>query len=805
MTLADAFAAAYREQPVRYATKQEMTTAVANRAMRADHLPSLVYADWLEENGQPERAAFIRRVASDKNFKPTVGLSVAGDQRAVLERVGAEPGDDYLDLFPHDHDHSSLSLVLTAPHHERPDWTQSVRYAVPMPADEAKRTVAALHEEGVKGGDRVREHLDFLHPEVLERPTQMKRDGDPAIQRKLNSKYQKSRAVRNRALTPAELAERIRALVAKRPRSTSQLQSSLRLDAAAARAAIEHGERAGVLKRTPTAKGTRVEPHSGPPPHTNPSASEAAKYAAYRAPEGGVAVRGVYYPGGQLVPDLAKFAAGSPKPKSSLLMRLRSLLKRKPKPEQPLRYAKPVAATAAWSQHPQISQLHTSSFTDGGGNRFEMEAVQRKPGHVMMEFSNLDAMQHGKTPTEKTGTGRSHEVFANVASRLSGYLHEHRPHVVHFSATETEPSRVRLYHAAVKRAEQFHPDYVGYTRGGEGAQRFALVHKDHAAAAEKEGWKPAVEKAAKYAADPHRDAPTVHVTRHPETGEIRVWPKSGRKDVTVRSVAQLNVIRRGYAGPLGSRNAPPDLPPDAVVVHGPGGLFVSRPLIPGEARHVVTLFDETSGREVGAALSPRVVVADREEGAAEATRRAFPPRRTKAAKLSRSESLANAFAAVVRYSTDGHSHEAFHHSIYRGHYTDRLPALVYADWLEENGQNAHAEIVRRHQQRAEELNLSAFHGHAVASNDERHVFGEPTVESYPLGVSAGEDAHLIGVGYSAAGGEGKPGTRHVHFVRTTAEDAHRLATRLEEEGVEGGRGARIRLERQHPHLRGVAS
>ena len=34
----------------------------------ADDTPRLVYADWLQENGQPERAEFIRDVASGMAF-----------------------------------------------------------------------------------------------------------------------------------------------------------------------------------------------------------------------------------------------------------------------------------------------------------------------------------------------------------------------------------------------------------------------------------------------------------------------------------------------------------------------------------------------------------------------------------------------------------------------------------------------------------------------------------------------------------------------------------------------------------------
>lgn len=504
MHFADAFAAVYREQPLRYATDAEMLgglhhTTISGRfrggdreAESHDRLPSLVFADHLDETDRPHHATFVREaMRQHEGGQEALPPGVFYWPRAAVTatRVTSPDRTDFKSVvyaIPLSAGAARLSLWWNAGSGD--DGHRFLAHGAYAPHARVHDTLDALEREGAD----VREAREALAPYIGERPTRMSRDGDPAIARKLNSKHQRNRAERNRKLTPAELAERIRALVAKRPRSTSQLQSSLRLDATAAKAAIEHGERAGLLRTSPTTRGggRRVEPHGGTPPHTDqPAAAKyalafsgerAVRYAAYRAPEGGVAVKGVYYPGGQLVPDLQKFAAGTPKP--TLRERLRALLKRKSKGEQPLRYAKPVADAAAWQPHPTAAGWHTTRFSVPGGSSYYMVAKPAAAaGRVSVSFNNTSVNGPEANPTGVTGTGQSHAVFKHVADRVSGYLHAKTPPALHFGADET-PSRQRLYRAAVARAHEFHPDYVGFHRTTpSGRAEFAMVHKDHAA------------------------------------------------------------------------------------------------------------------------------------------------------------------------------------------------------------------------------------------------------------------------------------------------------------------------------------
>lgn len=140
----------------------------------------------------------------------------------------------------------------------------------------------------------------------------------------------------------------------------------------------------------------------------------------------------------------------------------------------------------------------------------------------------------------------------------------------------------------------------------------------------------------------------------------------------------------------------------------------------------------------------------------------------------------------VRYS-----HEAFHREMVARH-KDTLPPLVYADWLDEQGQTAHAEVVRRHQQMAETGQTFPATHHYTFHGDGRHaVTARPVVEEWPA-TSSGE--HVVSVGYS------DPVTREhsYHAALLSPEDAFHLARRLESEGVYGGELARVRIARRYP-------
>lgn len=137
----------------------------------------------------------------------------------------------------------------------------------------------------------------------------------------------------------------------------------------------------------------------------------------------------------------------------------------------------------------------------------------------------------------------------------------------------------------------------------------------------------------------------------------------------------------------------------------------------------------------------------------------------------------------VRYST----HEAFHDELRRNPH-NRLPALVYADWLEDQGQSGYAHLIRLHQQAAERVNGRAY-----------DLIHKPS----GAGVSP-----TVGVAF---GGTGSP---HVTVLHPVARDlaisfgatmplaeVHSLLVRMEGEGVRAAGGHRQRLEEYHPHLR----
>jgi uncharacterized protein (TIGR02996 family) len=61
------------------------------RANKADDLPRLIYADWLEEQGQEERAAFIRQGVSGGVIAPII----AGDDNGWQYRMSGTRVEDW--------------------------------------------------------------------------------------------------------------------------------------------------------------------------------------------------------------------------------------------------------------------------------------------------------------------------------------------------------------------------------------------------------------------------------------------------------------------------------------------------------------------------------------------------------------------------------------------------------------------------------------------------------------------------------------------------------------------------------------
>lgn len=634
MHFAEAFATTRREQPIRYAAdahdldtwhrallpeRVRFTDSTRDQRRSAqvrnsDRLPRLVFADWLDERGYAAYADVVRRHAEAASRDVSDEPPAATNSYHFTERDHNEhDGDDLPDVERHPP--GSLSAdAWTAFHRGRGIHGLTAGFTLPADADsgehryvyhtftapeaEVAATLQRLREEGFHVAD------SGTNRRLLsaERPVQHKRDGDPLIRRKLNSKHQKNRAERNRKLTPAELAAKIRDLVVKTPRTLSKVQSALRLDGATTAAAIQHGEESGLLKTVPTARGRRVEPHSGTPPHTTSSASDsmdtsahyarefARHFAAYRAPEGGVSVKGLYYPGGQLVPDLTKFAA-----------------------------------------EPKVA-----------------EEVAMAPA----------------------GSFKGSQQFAPVR--------------------DAEPQVIR-------------------PRGGD-----------------------------------YRGSKQLQVLPPRPNGLRMVEPATPKPEP--RPLPSLSKRIAG-SGSVGSRLTRPMKPPP------PRSAPPPKP-------------------------KPKAAAKPKDDGVPIRRRTANP------SLLDKLRRLIAKNLQPTRYSRGDHSHEAFHAAIRSADPMDRLPSLVYADWLDEQGQSAHAEIVRRHQQRAETQNAPAYHSHFSMHHDN----GAVSVQGYPLGDST---QYAVQVGLTSP----ENGDRSSHYVYTSHEDAQRLLSQLESEGVVNADLARIRLDR----------
>jgi uncharacterized protein (TIGR02996 family) len=64
----------------------------------ADDMPRLVYADWLQENGHPERAEFIRLQCEAWHLCPA--YATVNEARTAASRLLKEHGDDWYSELP---------------------------------------------------------------------------------------------------------------------------------------------------------------------------------------------------------------------------------------------------------------------------------------------------------------------------------------------------------------------------------------------------------------------------------------------------------------------------------------------------------------------------------------------------------------------------------------------------------------------------------------------------------------------------------------------------------------------------------
>lgn len=142
-----------------------------------------------------------------------------------------------------------------------------------------------------------------------------------------------------------------------------------------------------------------------------------------------------------------------------------------------------------------------------------------------------------------------------------------------------------------------------------------------------------------------------------------------------------------------------------------------------------------------------------------------------------------------------YNHGAFHAEMLSKP-NDRLPHLVYADWLEENGFPHYGEIVRRSVEASQSLpDAPATMSHRVHRFDPGWSPGRPHVHVYIR-----SDGASLSVGFTKPAGRSANSVRTYHVVHTTPEDAHRLLTGLESEGISEATAARHHLENRHSHL-----
>lgn len=119
----------------------------------------------------------------------------------------------------------------------------------------------------------------------------------------------------------------------------------------------------------------------------------------------------------------------------------------------------------------------TARFQTAQGHHYTLMMHQVAPGHhaVTMRIDNPGIMD----PFAITGTGGAKEVFGKVAQLVQKHLTEQTPKRLGFTATASEPSRVRLYDFLASKVHRIHPDYVGFVQRKSGRSLYDLVHKSH--------------------------------------------------------------------------------------------------------------------------------------------------------------------------------------------------------------------------------------------------------------------------------------------------------------------------------------
>lgn len=132
--------------------------------------------------------------------------------------------------------------------------------------------------------------------------------------------------------------------------------------------------------------------------------------------------------------------------------------------------------------YPYISTIgttgaHEYAFTTDDDNEYEAIIINQKFGIHVSFFLKQKQHKNGLiiTRTGITGTGNARRVFATVIDIVKKFAAAEKPEAIVFTASE--PSRIRLYDAFVKRLDRELPEYAETRKEKGMAEWFVLLRK----------------------------------------------------------------------------------------------------------------------------------------------------------------------------------------------------------------------------------------------------------------------------------------------------------------------------------------
>jgi hypothetical protein len=132
--------------------------------------------------------------------------------------------------------------------------------------------------------------------------------------------------------------------------------------------------------------------------------------------------------------------------------------------------------------YPYISTIgttgaHEYAFTTDDDNEYEAIIINQKFGIHVSFFLKQKQHKNGLiiTRTGITGTGDARRVFATVIDIVKKFAAAEKPEAIVFTASE--PSRIRLYDAFVKRLDRELPEYAETRKEKGMAEWFVLLRK----------------------------------------------------------------------------------------------------------------------------------------------------------------------------------------------------------------------------------------------------------------------------------------------------------------------------------------